>query len=101
MKRNGLSHKDSPAIHQRRNSRRTPRILALIAVLLALISPAIALPGDASAQWSPPRTVFIPEAGQSIDGYFLDTWRNWGAVNLGYPVTPEFEENGRIVQYFE
>ncbi|MBX3071479.1 MAG: L,D-transpeptidase [Thermomicrobiales bacterium] len=101
MKRTGLSRNDSPAIRARRGSRKTPRLMALVAVLLALIAPAILMPESASAQWSPPRTVYIPEAGQSIDGYFLDTWRSWGVANLGYPVTPEFEENGRIVQYFE
>src|SRR5690606_28593196 len=52
-------------------------------------------------RWSAPRTVYIPQTGQSLDGYFLDTWRSWGADSLGYPVTPEITENGRIVQYFE
>ena len=52
-------------------------------------------------EWSPPRTVYIPETGHTIDGVFLDLWRGWGgATGFGYPITPEFEENGHIVQYF-
>jgi hypothetical protein len=51
--------------------------------------------------WTPPRTVYIPETGQSIDGVFLDAWRAWGgSLSWGNPITPEFQENGRIVQYY-
>ena len=54
-----------------------------------------------AADWSPPSTVYIPETGQSIDGVFLDVWRAWGgSLSFGYPITPEIEENGRIVQYY-
>jgi hypothetical protein len=54
-----------------------------------------------ASDWSPPRTVFIPESGQTIDGVFLDYWRsNAGFVNFGYPITPEHQFNGRVVQYF-
>lgn len=52
--------------------------------------------------WNPPTTVYIPEAGQSIDGVFLDAWREWGgAESWGYPITAEFQENGRTVQYYD
>ena len=51
--------------------------------------------------WTAPRTVYIPETGQSVDGYFLDIWRSWGISSLGYPITPEITENGHIVQYYE
>jgi len=51
--------------------------------------------------WAPPRTVYIPETGQSVDGVFLDVWRAWGgALSWGNPITPELEQNGRIVQYY-
>lgn len=57
---------------------------------------------DGSAPWSPPRTVYIPETGQSIDGVFLDFWRaNNGIANYGYPITPEIMQNGHIVQYYQ
>ncbi len=53
------------------------------------------------SDWAPPRTVYIPETGHTIDGLFLDLWREWGGANaFGYPITPEFEEDGRIVQYY-
>lgn len=55
-----------------------------------------------TSNWAPPRTVYIPQTGQSIDGVFLDFWRaNNGIANYGYPITPELEENGHIVQYYE
>jgi hypothetical protein len=78
-------------------------LLPAIALLLAMLAPAVTHPQAAEAQirWSPPRTVYIPETGHSIDGYFLDVWRSWGVANIGLPVTPEVTENGRIVQYFE
>ena len=47
-------------------------------------------------------TVYIPETGQAVDGVFLDSWRAWGgAASWGLPLTPEFQENGRIVQYYD
>src|SRR5688572_32235525 len=53
--------------------------------------------------WSPPRTVYIPETGQTLDRLFLDLWRDWGGHwSFGYPITPEYTlDNGHIVQYFE
>jgi len=53
--------------------------------------------------WTPPRSVYIPETGHSIDGYFLDLWRESGGVNTyGNPITPEMTlENGHIIQYYE
>lgn len=57
-----------------------------------------ALPRD---DWAPPTTVYVAETGHSVDGVFLDLWRGWGgASGFGNPVTPEIEENGRIVQYY-
>ncbi|MDP9363019.1 MAG: L,D-transpeptidase [Chloroflexota bacterium] len=51
--------------------------------------------------WAPPRTVYVPETGQTVDGVFLDLWRGWGAANgFGNPITPEIEEDGRLVQYY-
>jgi hypothetical protein len=108
MQNHGSLSMRSPARRSPHDRRRLPRLLAAAAVLLALLAPALLTPGATEAQgsdgwirWSPPRTVYIPETGQSIDGYFLDTWRSWGAGSLGYPVTPEITENGRIVQYYQ
>ncbi len=64
----------------------------------------IIVPGNSAEvdNWTPPRTVYIPESGHSIDGYFLDLWRAWGGTNaFGYPITPEFTQpNGHVIQYF-
>ena len=85
--------------------RRRYGALSLLAVVMLLITavPALMTPSTAkAADWAPPRTVYIPETGQSIDGFFLDVWRSWGgATSLGNPITPEVTENGRIVQYFD
>ena len=70
-------------------------------VLLALLAPFMTAAPGASAEWSAPRTVYVPETGQSVDGYFLDVWRSWGASSLGYPITPEVTENDHVVQYYE
>ncbi len=64
----------------------------------------LAVPAGSVAQtdWTPPRTVFISETGQTIDGVFLDQWRAGGGANAyGYPITAELTENDHIVQYYE
>lgn len=59
--------------------------------------------------WSPPRTVWVEDAGHTVDGYFLDLWREYPEL-LGQPITEEFEtpvdldgydRADRVVQYFE
>ena len=53
--------------------------------------------------WAPPRTVYVPETGHTIDGLFLDLWRGGGGANaFGYPITREItEEDGHVVQYYQ
>ena len=52
-------------------------------------------------QWAAPRTVYLPDTGHSIDGYFLDVWRQWGgAASWGDPISAEFTIDGRTEQYF-
>ncbi|MDP9470584.1 MAG: hypothetical protein M3Q71_07940, partial [Chloroflexota bacterium] len=103
-------------------------LLATVALLLALLAPlasprvataqddgdpAIVPTGDnassggqtartSSEDWAPPTRVYVPETGQSIDGLFLDLWRNGGGVwAFGNPITPEITlPNGHIVQYY-
>ncbi len=66
------------------------------------LAPPPSGPPPGYANWSPPRTVFIPETGQSVDGVFLDAWRDWGgAESWGFPITREFQEDGTIVQYYD
>ena len=70
-------------------------------VLLVTVVPASA--NSAGTAWSPPRTVYIAETGQTIDGLFLDLWRDGGgATAFGHPITPEISmADSRIVQYYE
>jgi lipoprotein-anchoring transpeptidase ErfK/SrfK len=66
------------------------------------LAPPPSGPPPGFANWAPPRTVYIPESGQAVDGVFLDIWRAWGgAESWGLPLTPEINENGRIVQYYD
>ncbi len=45
---------------------------------------------------------YFPETGHTIARGFLAFWKaNGGLEIFGYPLTEEFEENGRTVQYFE
>jgi len=67
-------------------------------------SPAIEpVSPQSAADWSPPRTVFIPETGHTIDGYFLDLWREAGGFfSFGNPITPESTtDDGHVVQYYQ
>ncbi len=52
---------------------------------------------------SAPTTVYIPATGQSIDGWFLDMWRENGSASVfGNPITPEItRDDGSVVQYYE
>jgi hypothetical protein len=66
------------------------------------LAPPPSGPPPGYANWAPPSTVYIPETGHSVDGVFLDSWRAWGgAASWGLPLTAEFQENGRIVQYYD
>src|SRR5680860_1301753 len=95
----GLSWMNSPAHQKPAASRCLPQLLTAVVVFLAFFAPALMSAPTASAQpaqWAPPRTVYVPATGHSVDGYFLDVWRTWGIVNLGYPITPEIVENDHL-----
>src|SRR5262249_39826175 len=84
-------------MHGRNGVRQSPGayayapLVALIAVATLLLSPAFAAaqgsngrssPLSRADDWSPPTTVYIPDTGQTINGVFLDFWRNNdGATN--------------------
>ena len=66
------------------------------------LAPPPSGPPPGYVNWAPPRTVYIPETGHAVDGVFLDSWRAWGgAASWGLPLTAEFQEDGRIVQYYD
>jgi hypothetical protein len=77
--------------------------LGFVALVLSLILTPVGVSVQtvSSSTWSPPRTVYIPDTGHTIDGVFLDYWRaNNGIANYGYPITPEFTQNGIVSQYY-
>ncbi len=44
----------------------------------------------------------FPETGHTLVGRFLTFWEGHGGLaTFGYPITEEFEEDGRTIQYFE
>lgn len=44
----------------------------------------------------------FPETGQTVQGAFLDYWeKRGGATRFGYPISGEFKEGTKTVQYFE
>lgn len=46
--------------------------------------------------------IYFPETGHAISYGFKEFWEENGGLNLfGFPITGEFIENGRVVQYFE
>lgn len=66
------------------------------------LAPPPSGPPPGYQNWSPPTTVYIPETGHSVDGVFLDAWRDWGGVeSWGNPITSELTENGVVVQYYD
>lgn len=98
--------------HRRHTSPIVKRSLgATFALLLGVLTLAVGIFGPSASQpaaaqqtdWAPPSTVYIPETGHSLDGLFLDLWRNAGGANAyGYPITPEFTlDNGHVVQYMQ
>ncbi len=83
--------------------RRTPVVLLLVMIFITVLGPGATEAQVTDPNWAPPRTVYIPETGHWIDGYFLDLWRTSGGANsFGNPITPEITlDNGHIVQYYE
>lgn len=57
----------------------------------------LAAPGMAQTQRR-----YFPETGHSVEGVFLTFFETRGGLEIfGYPITDQFEENGRLVQYFQ
>jgi len=70
-------------------------IIALVITLVAPLCP----PGytQSSAQ-----LLYFEETGHTVRGAFLEFFQTHGGVEIfGYPLTEEFIENGRRVQYFQ
>lgn len=81
--------------------------IAIVLAIAGLLFGSIAAPVSAQ-DWSAPRTVWVEDAGHTIDGYFLDLWREFPEL-LGEPITEEwqspididgYDRDDRYVQYF-
>ncbi|CAA9581452.1 MAG: hypothetical protein AVDCRST_MAG18-3192 [uncultured Thermomicrobiales bacterium] len=76
--------------------RRPARLLA--AILLAVVAVTLA-PPTVSGAVTP---VYFPQTGHNLGAHFTLAWRERGGVDLlGYPLSEEFDEGGRVTQYFE
>jgi peptidoglycan-N-acetylglucosamine deacetylase len=78
--------------------------LAAIFIIAATFGPLSPFNQSASAQtYAPgPERVYFSPTGQYLEGAFLDFWWEYGGMPVfGYPVTPELEQDGMTIQYFE
>jgi hypothetical protein len=51
---------------------------------------------------TPANVRYFPETGYNVQGAFLDYWNTRGQLDIfGYPISGEFTEGGRTVQYFQ
>lgn len=87
------------------NLARAVRAWSTVVLFLALLAPTTVFASD----WTPPRTVLVTETGHTVDGLFLDLWREERAL-LGDPITEEVQPGlrwsesspeSRVVQYYE
>jgi hypothetical protein len=76
----------------------------LIIVLAALAGLLMVPSATASASDDDygPDEVYFEETGHYLGDDFLDFWREYGGIQtFGYPLTPEIQQDGLTVQYFE
>jgi peptidoglycan-N-acetylglucosamine deacetylase len=79
-------------------------VLTAMFVIAAVFGPLSPFVESGSAQrYAPgPEKVYFSPTGQYLKGEFLEFWWEYGGMPVfGYPVTPEFEQDGMTVQYFE
>ncbi len=81
------------------------RITLLLIVALSLLGLVATVPRSARAE-APndvgPERVYFPQTGHYLAYGFLDYWHHNGDIPIfGYPISEEFSQNGRTVQYFE
>jgi peptidoglycan-N-acetylglucosamine deacetylase len=78
--------------------------LAAMFIIAATFGPVSPLVESASAQqYAPgPERVYFSPTGHYLEGEFLEFWWEYGGMPVfGFPVTPEFKQDGMTVQYFE
>ncbi len=80
------------------NVRRISGLVGALLVGLLLLTPVHAQPSPPPCE----RSEFFPQTGHSVCDRFLDFFQTRGGVEIfGYPITEQFIENGRLVQYFQ
>jgi sortase (surface protein transpeptidase) len=76
------------------------RLFLFVFVALAAFITLPAMTGHASDDG--PDRVYFDVTGHYVEDEFLDFWREYGGIQtFGYPLTPQFEQDGLTVQYFE
>jgi hypothetical protein len=76
----------------------------LLVITLAVLVAAVTAPVTAANtnEETGPDTVYFDVTGHYLSGDFLEFWREFGGIQtFGYPLTPELNQDGITVQYFE
>ena len=85
--------------------RRVAALMLLLVLLFALVAPTAALAEGVTAQAGASRSAnnrYFPLTGHNVSGAFLSFFDSHGGIDtFGLPRTDAFEENGRLVQYFQ
>ncbi|MBN9390595.1 MAG: hypothetical protein J0I20_21370 [Chloroflexi bacterium] len=78
-------------------------LLASLAILLILTGSPLSSLSQPAAKAAPSGgSMYFNETGQYLQGTFLEYWQSHGGLPIfGFPITPQFYENGYMVQYFE
>lgn len=75
------------------------RPVRLVVALLLLCCGLTLLPPGVVGAVTP---IYFPQTGHTLGPHFTLAWRERGGVErFGYPLSEEFEEGGRVTQYFE
>jgi hypothetical protein len=75
------------------------KILRLFTLLVLV---ALVLAGTVSVQAQTASSRYFPQTGHTVQGDFLRYFESHGGLEIfGYPLTIQFIENGRLVQYFQ
>lgn len=82
------------------------RLLTLIAVLAMMAGTLATASAAELAQADPvppkPGCAYFPETQHNVCAGFLAYWERFGGLETyGFPLTEEFDDNGRVVQLFE
>jgi hypothetical protein len=92
-----------------RSTRRRGRLIAGLVLVCSTLVSGVLTPAAQASEWSPPTRVWVESAGHTVDGLFLDMWRQNPGL-MGMPISEEFEakvpvdkdeSKKLVVQYYE